>query len=184
MSFPLFAFLAAAAAAPAQDAPIIVKGPLPGTPQTPATMVVEPVAMLIGTFDGAGTDERDALVDRSEMMAGVKASFEAIDTAKTGKLRYIAFADWAERFLGDRNALPSPFEVDTNQDDVVTLEELQDHFSRLFARYDKDGSKTISRAELLTYRTGPIGADGPTQGPKPGEKPPRSSEERKGRSRR
>ena len=43
----------AAAAAPAQDAPIIVKGPLPGTPQTPATMVVEPVAMLIATFDGA-----------------------------------------------------------------------------------------------------------------------------------
>jgi hypothetical protein len=178
MPLPVLAFLAAAVASPPQDAPIIVKGPLPGTPQTPATMVVEPVAMLIATFDGAGTDERDALVDRSEMIAGVKASFEAIDTAKTGKLRYIAFADWAERFLGDRNALPSPFEVDTNQDDLVSLEEVQDHFSRLFARYDKDGSKTISRAELVTYRTGPIGADGPTQGPKPGEKGPRPPEGR------
>lgn len=178
MSSPLFAFLLAAA--PVQDAPpqdpIVVKGPMPATPQTPATLVAEPVAMLIATFDGAGTDERDALVDRSEMIAGVKASFEAIDTAKVGKLRYIAFADWAERFLGDRNALPSPFEVDKNQDDLVSLEELQDHFSRLFARYDKDGSKTISRAELLTYRTGPIGADGPTQGPRPGEKPPRPPE--------
>ena len=172
MSFPLFAFLAAAAAVPPQDAPIIVKAPLPSTPQTPATMVVEPVAMLIATFDGAGTEERDALVDRSEMLTGVRASFEAIDTDKAGKLRYIAFADWAERFLGDRNALPSPFEVDADQDDFVSLEELQDHFSRLFARYDRDGSKTISRAELLTYRTGPIGADGPTQGLRRGEKPP------------
>lgn len=147
--------------------PIVVKGPLPATPQTPATMVVEPVAMMIATFDTDG----DALVDRSEMLGGVKASFDAIDTAHAGVLRYLVFADWAERFLGDRNALPSPFEIDRNQDDQVSLEELQDQFSRLFARYDRNGDKRISRAELVTYRTAPVGADGPTQGPSPGDKP-------------
>ncbi|WP_082740532.1 OmpH family outer membrane protein [Sphingomonas sp. CCH9-F2] len=152
---------AAAPAAPAQEPPpIVVRAPEPAQPQTPATMVVEPVAMMIATFDANG----DALVDRSEMIDGVRASFEAIDTAHTGALRYIAYSDWAATFLGDANALPSPYEVDRNNDGQVTLDELLDQFSRLFARYDKDGSKTISRAELLTFRTMPIGADGPTMG--------------------
>ena len=152
---------------------VVVRAPLPGTPQTPATMVVEPVAMMIATFDADG----DGMVDRAELQAGVARSFAAVDTAKIGVLRYIAFADWAERWLGDRNALPSPFEVDRNQDDQVSLDELQDHFSRLFARYDKNGDHRISRTELLTYRTGPVDAKGPTAG-RPPAKPPRPPEKR------
>lgn len=149
--------------------PIVVSAPPAGTPQTAATMVLEPAAMMIATCDADG----DALVDRIEMIACVRASFEAMDTQKSGRLRYIAFADWAERFLGDRNALPSPFEVDRNQDDAITEDELIQQFNRLFARYDRDGSKTISRAELITYKSGPIDANGPTQGrPRDREAPP------------
>jgi Ca2+-binding EF-hand superfamily protein len=155
---------ASAAAAPAAAAPspqdVVVRAPPPGTPQTPATMVVEPVAMMIATFDRNG----DALVDRDELIAGVRASFEAIDTAHTGAMRYIVFADWAKRFLGDANALPSPFEIDRNDDDTITPDELQDQFARLFARYDRDGDRIVSRAELLTYRTMPVDAKGPTEG--------------------
>ncbi len=169
----LFALALQAATVP-EAGDVVVRAPLPGTPQTPATMVVEPVAMMIATFDADG----DGFVDRAELQAGVARSFAAIDTAKTGYLRYIAFADWAERWLGDRNALPSPFEVDRNQDDQVSLEELQDHFSRLFSRYDKNGDKKISRAELLTYRTGPIDAKGPTAG-RPPVKPPLPPEKRR-----
>lgn len=173
----LFLALAAAAPAPPQDGPpIVVKGPQPAQPQTPATMVVEPVAMMVATFDGNG----DAMVDRSEMLAGVRASFEAVDTAHAGKLRYIAFADWAEKFLGDRNALPSPFEVDRDNDGQITLEELQDQFSRLFARYDKDGNRTISRAELVTYRTAPIDARGPTAGRRQDKNEPPRARGRRG----
>lgn len=161
------ALLLLQAAQEAPPPPIVVRGPLPASEQTPATLVVEPVAMLIATFDADG----DALVDRSEMLGGVKATFDAIDSARTGQLRYLAFADWAERFLGDRHALPSPFEVDRNQDNAVTLDELQDQFSRLFARYDRDRSKAISRAELLTYRTTPVGANGPQGAPPPGKGP-------------
>jgi hypothetical protein len=164
-----FALLLLAAALPQegpQEGDITVRAPLPATPQTPATMVVEPVAMMIAACDKDG----DALVERYELDECVAASFAAIDTGKTGKLRYIAFGDWALRFLGDRAALPSPYEVDRDNDEAVTLTELQDHFSRLFARYDRDGSHQLSRAELLTYRTMPIDAQGPTAGRRPEKK--------------
>lgn len=155
---------------------VTVRAPLPATPQTPATMLVEPVAMLIATFDGepdGGTDEvRDGYVERSEINAGIERTFKLSDPQGTGRLRYIAFGDWALRWLGDRAALPSPYEVDRDSDDQVTLDEMQDHFSRLFARYDKDGDRKISRAELLTFRARPVD-DGKERPPeaKPGERP-------------
>lgn len=159
------------AAAPTQDGvqggDITVRAPLPATPQTPATMVVEPVAMMIAACDEDG----DARVERYELDECLAKSFAAFDPQKTGKLRYIAFGDWALRYLGDRAALPSPYEVDRDNDGAVTLAELQDHFSRLFARYDRDGDHAISRAELLTYRTMPIDARGPTAGRRPEKKP-------------
>lgn len=167
----MFAFALLLAAAPAplpqqEGETVTVRAPLPAAPQTPATLVAEPVAMMIATFDSNG----DAMVDRAELEEGVRRSFEAIDTARTGKLRYLAFSDWAKRFLGDQHALPSPYEVDRNDDDAVTLDELEDHFSRLFARYDRDGDHLVSRAELLTYRTMPVDAQGPTAGRRPPKK--------------
>lgn len=158
-----------------ESADVTVRAPLPATPQTAATILVEPVAMLIATFDGepdGGTDgERDGLVERSEIDAGIAHTFAAADPAKTGKLRYLAYSDWALRWLGDRAALPSPYEVDRDNDDAVSLDELQAHFSRLFARYDTDGDKRISRAELLTFRTRPIDDKGPADGKKRGDRP-------------
>lgn len=167
-----------------QSAPsdILVTAPPKGTPQTPATVVAEPVAMMIAAFDADG----DAVVERSELIAGVQHSYEAMKPPADG-MRYIAFADWAERWLGDRNALPSPFEVDRNQDDRVTLDELQDQFARLFARYDTNKDHQVTRAELVTYRARPIGDDprrpggaqdgndkrkAPSRGKRPGGKPP------------
>ena len=147
---------------------ITVRAPLPATPQVPATMLVEPVATLIATFDGepdGGTDEeRDGYVERTEIDAGIARTFGMSDPGWAGKLRYLAYSDWALRWLGDRAALPSPYEVDRDNDDAVSLVELQDHFSRLFARYDTDGDKKISRAELLTFRARPVDSKGPTGG--------------------
>jgi len=117
--------------------------------QPPATMVVEPVAMAIAAFDADG----DAAVTRAELAAGVRRSFESIDTQKAGKLGYIAFADWAERWLGDRNALPSPFETDADGDDRITLAELQAKFAEAFTRFDRDRDGIVTRAESLTIRS-------------------------------
>ena len=138
--------------------------PPPGQP--PATMVVEPVAMMIAAFDADG----DARVTKDELARGVRRSFEAIDTAKTGKLGYIAFADWAERYLGDRNALPSPFETDSDGDDRITLAEMQAKLALVFTRLDRDADGILTRAELLTIRRTAGGERAPDR---PKGKPPK-----------
>lgn len=128
----------------------------PGLQQPPATMVIEPVAMLLATFDADG----DGRTTRAEMEAGARRTFAAIDKDGTGKLGYIAFADWAERWLGDRNALPSPFEVDADSDDRITLAELTAQLAHTFDRLDRNRDGVLTRAELLTVRatTGDRGA--------------------------
>ena len=77
--------------------------PPAGPGQPPATFVVEPVGMALAGFDADG----DGRTTRAEMEAGVRRSYAAIDTGNSGSIGYIAFADWAERWLGDRNALPA-----------------------------------------------------------------------------
>jgi hypothetical protein len=123
------------------------KGPGPVGP-TPPSLVVEPVAMMIAACDQDG----DGRVTRDEMHRGIAKSFAAIDTGKAGMLGYIAFADWAERWLGDRTALPSPFEIDTDGDNKITLAELEAKFDQIFARLDQDKDGVLTRAELLTIR--------------------------------
>ena len=112
-----------------------------------ATIVAEPVAMMIAAFDA----DRDARVTRAEFDAGVRQSFEAA-AAGGATMGYIKFADWAERWLGNRNALPSPFEVDADGSNGITAGELLGRFARYFAQYDADKDGTIVRSELLTIR--------------------------------
>ncbi|SFP45781.1 EF-hand domain-containing protein [Sphingomonas rubra] len=138
---------------------VVVRSSNRPSPQTPATMVVEPVAMFIAACDADG----DGVTASAELDACVARSFAAIDIGGTGRLRYLAYADWAARYLGDANALPSPFDVDRDTDDQVTLDELQRQFAKLYTRFDKDGRPGISRAELLTFRTAPVDANGPAR---------------------
>lgn len=136
-------------------------------PQPPATMMIEPVAMLLATFDADG----DGRTTRAEMVAGARRTFAAIDKGATGKLGYLAFADWAERWLGDRNALPSPFEIDADGDNRITLAELQAQLGRTFDRLDRNKDGALTRAELLTIRA-QSGERGPGRG-KRGDRAPR-----------
>lgn len=149
--------------APPTPGDIVVQAPPAATPQTPATIVVEPAAMMIATLDA----DADGRTTRAEMDAGLQRSFEAIDTARAGALRYLVFAEWAQRFLGDRNALPSPFEIDRDGDGRITPDELREQFGRLYARFNRNGDEAVSRAELLTFRTSAIDAKGPAG---PGER--------------
>lgn len=129
----------------------------PAIPQLPpATMVVEPAGMLIAACDADG----DGRTTRAELTACVKRDFDAIDTDRKGSLGYIAFADWAERWLGDRNALPSPFETDLDSDNRITLAEMETKMAEIFARLDRDHDGAVTRAEVLTIRTSPRDDDG------------------------
>ncbi len=152
----MIAFLAAALADQSASGRVTALSPSDARARPPAstaTMIVEPIAMAIAAFDSDG----DGRTTRAELTAGVAHSFAALDTAHAGKLRYLDYADWALRYLGDRNALPSPFDVDRDGDDAVSLDELQAAFAAAFARYDRDRDGVVTRAELLTIRGG--GAD-------------------------
>ncbi|MEP9403436.1 EF-hand domain-containing protein [Sphingomonas sp. VNH70] len=126
--------------------------PAPGDRPAAATLVVEPVGMFLAACDADG----DARTTLAEAQACVARSFPAGQNA----IGYIAFADWAERRLGDRNALPGPFEVDRDGDNRITPDELQARIVAIFRRIDRDGDGVLTRGELLTIRTLPGRADG------------------------
>ena len=144
--FPL-ALIAAAPAIAQQQAPAVPPAAGP-RPNPIPTVMAEPVALLIAGFDGDG----DAKISRQEFDAGLRRSFDAVDTRKTGSLGYIGFSDWSERWLGDRNTLPSPFETDRDGDNKITFEELAGRFDLLWTRFDTDKDGFIARSELLTVR--------------------------------
>ena len=135
---------------PSSDVPTQQR-PQPPAGSERATIMAEPVGMLIAGFDTDG----DGRTSRAELAAGVERTFRSIDTAGTGRLGYIEFADWAERWLGDRNALPSPFTVDTNGDNVITPAELQAAIAHIYDRFDEKKDGMVTRAELLTIHDAP-----------------------------
>lgn len=143
------AALLSLAASQAATPPVTAPQPRPGAEPIPL-MIAEPVAMMIATFDADG----DGIVTRAEYDRGVERSFTASAKGQAA-MGYIAFGDWAERWLGNRNALPSPFEVDQDGDNKITLTELQARFALFFDRFDRDKDGSIKRSELLTVRQAP-----------------------------
>ena len=143
------AALAAATPCAAQQPPLPPPGGGPNGQPT-ATIVAEPVAVLIAACDANG----DARVTQVELAPCLARSFAVIDTGASGTLGYIGYSDWALWWLGDRNALPSPFSVDNDNDNRITPVELQTQFAKLFARFDADKDGAVSRAELLTIKSG------------------------------
>ncbi|HSI19992.1 MAG TPA: EF-hand domain-containing protein [Sphingomonas sp.] len=159
--FPIALMLFAAPPATAQNVsqrqPVTLPaGSGPPPVSTQPTMVVEPVAMMIAACDADG----DGRVTRAELTACVARSFAAIDTAHAGSIGYIGYGDWALKWLGDANALPSPFSVDADNDNRITLAELQDALAHVFDRLDKDHDGVLTRAELLTIRASTGGTEG------------------------
>ena len=127
---------------------IVAAPPPAGTPQPPATIFAEPAALFIAACDA----NRDGRVTQAELTAGVARSYATAEGASTGSIGYIAYADWAQAWLGDRNALPSPFEVDRDGDNRITFDELAGRFALLFARFDADRDGVLARRELVTIR--------------------------------
>ncbi len=122
----------------------------PGERPAAATVVVEPVGMMLAGFDADG----DVRTTRAEAETGIARGFAEVAKGQP-TIGYIAYADWAERWLGDRAALPGPFEVDRDNDNRISLPELQARIAAIFARIDRNGDGVLTRAELLTIRSMP-----------------------------
>lgn len=136
----------------AMQAPAAVPPP-PAPPRQPgATIVAEPVAMFIAACDANG----DGRTTRAELAACVARTFADADPGHAGSIGYIGYSDWAQKWLGDRNALPSPYGVDANADDRITLDELQAQFAIAFDRFDLDRDGAVTRAELVTIRSAAV----------------------------
>lgn len=148
MRLPIVLLLLAAAAAPAaaQVAPVAPGG----RGQPVSTIVAEPAAMLIASCDA----DHDGRTTRAELDACLARSFTEADAAQAGSIGYIGYADWSLKWLGDRNVLPSPFTLDADSDNRITLAELQAQFGALFARFDADKDGAVTRAEALTIKSG------------------------------
>lgn len=131
-------------------------------PQSQVTISAEPVALF---FAGCDADH-DGRTTRAELAACTAASFAAIDTEKRGTLGYIEFSDWSLRWVGDRNALPSPYETDSDNDNRITPAELQAVLERIFNRLDRNHDGVLDRAEMLSLsgRFGGQGLDGGRRG--------------------
>ena len=129
-----------------QTAPAVAPS---GPAQPPATIFAEPAALFVAACDA----DADARVTRAELTACVARSYAATEGAASGRIGYIAYADWCLKWLGDRNALPSPFEVDRDGDNAITLAELQTQFAQFFTRFDRNRDAILVREELLTIRS-------------------------------
>ena len=144
----LFASLIAVPAhAQTEPPPPTPPGQAPAQPA--ANLIADPVGVMIAGFDA----DQDGRVTRAEFDAGVRRSFELADTQHRGSISFIGFSDWAETWLGNRNALPGPFEVDKDGDNRITLAELTARFDLFFSRFDVNKDGVIVRSELV--RVGP-----------------------------
>lgn len=138
------------------------------------TIVAEPVALAIAAFDA----DQDGVVTRAELNAGATRSFASVAKG-AADIGYIGYADWALKWLGDANALPSPFEVDTDRNNRITAAELTAALTDAFNRFDKDKDSRLTRAELVTIRATmfgndrPGGPDGKSGKGEKGRRPPR-----------
>lgn len=122
----------------------------------PSTIVAEPVALLLTGFDR----DHDAQITQAEMRAGLEDLRKA-DRAWDGAMGYLDFADWAQRWLGNPNAVPTPFDIDRDGDNRITFDELANRIGAIFDRYDTDRNGVLTRPELLTVLASPFGSDRP-----------------------
>ncbi|WP_448658702.1 EF-hand domain-containing protein [Sphingomonas sp. CJ99] len=145
-----------------QDPAAGQRGAMPAPESMPmprASMMAEPLALFLVGCDA----DRDAVVTRAELDACAQSSLLPHLDRDGMAAGYLSFGDWAERHLGDRNALPSPFGVDTDGDNRITPAEFAATLTAAFARMDRDSDGRLTRAELLTIRTtaGPGGPGRP-----------------------
>jgi hypothetical protein len=102
---------------------------------------------LMLSFDG----NKDGLVTRDEVEAGLRAQFEAADTDRNGSLNLNEIqAENARRWQASGTA-SSPL-IDWNQDGVVSFAEFSGTAYSVFSQLDRDRGGTLAGVELEAPR--------------------------------
>jgi hypothetical protein len=102
---------------------------------------------LMLSFDA----NRDGLVTRDEVEAGLRAQFEAADTDRNGSLNLSEIqAENARRWQASGTA-SSPL-IDWNQDGVVGFAEFSGTAYSVFSQLDRDRGGTLAGVELEAPR--------------------------------
>lgn len=107
--------------------------------------VARPVAILFTSMDA----NRDLLVTRDELDAGVEAEFARADVDRSGVITGFEMMDWGKAALGDAEALPDMRAMDSDLNYTVTGLEFATALRHEFDRLDVNGDKVLTRAELL-----------------------------------
>lgn len=106
-----------------------------------------------------GADEDfDLVTNRAEVNEHVQTAHRRFDADADGALSPIEYAEFAEAYLGDRNAAPYALVLDADGGGV-SLNEMIMGFGALFSRYDTDNDGEVTRADVLFTPKMPQQAD-------------------------
>ncbi len=124
--------------------------PEPTTPTRSITdleqsYLAAPSALLLTGMDS----NLDATIEKTELIEHSTALFELADGDDNGAVSPVELSSWSEHYLGAAYANPGLLHFDQNQDKVISSEEFSKTLSRLFQRFDKDGSQSLARSELI-----------------------------------
>lgn len=107
--------------------------------------VARPVAILFTSMDA----NRDLIVTREELDAGIEAEFARADADRSGVITGFEMMDWGKSVLGDAEAQPDLRAMDSDLNYTVTAAEFATALRHEFERLDVNGDKVLTRAELL-----------------------------------
>ncbi len=101
--------------------------------------------LFFATMDADG----DYLITETERAAGYTAAFARADRNGSGDLSPLEYADFTERALGARDAIPGLNTLDRDHDNRVNAAEFRRGFSELAARYADAETGAISFSALV-----------------------------------
>lgn len=108
-------------------------------------VLVRPVGLVFADIDSDG----DAVLTSLEIEVGTAAQFAKFDRDSSAVWSFVEQGDWAETHLGDRYALPSAMQMDTDGNGTIVLDEFQAAIAAAARLADTDKDGAVSRSELL-----------------------------------
>jgi len=121
------------------------------------------IQLMLG-FDA----NKDGIISRDEVDAGLKAQFDAADTDHNGSLNLSEIqAENARRW--QRSGIASSPLIDWNQDGVVSFAEFSGTAHSVFGQLDRDRGGTLAGAELQAPRVRGVARPAPRNRPRAGD---------------